>query len=400
MRVIIAIAMLFFIFKLILKRFGKDQFFSYLKTLRGDYELTKDEQKHIATQRFQQKDRYCYSPLLGNEIIKLYVEVMRELQLQGKWTDKEGFFRPVFNQCEQTAMREMGFILSKKDTSTPEEEIIRIIDEKIPILLPLTFSDKNKLYGADNELWKWRYAYLMEKFDSHSLETFYEEVCELGELNTMHDVIARKIYFQTYQFLAKYNAGYALMCYLHYLSKVPNKSFQYRKISKDMDKLLFRERVQKPKFIQISNQLLDDRDLNKALENTKLLFRITRRKIQLDASAIEDAGLEHAQMADLLGKYLEDETSPETEISSLVDLQTDNYKENSNESSLFKWFEANNFTVNKKEIDNFARERGVFRDRLIQQINETYYDQLDDLLIEEEEDRYTLNKSYYERIDK
>lgn len=138
-----------------------------------------------------------------------------------------------------------------------------------------------------------------------------------------------------------------------------------------------------------------DRDLTKAIEDTKLLFNITRRKIQLDVSVLEEVGKEQSQTAELLGKYLDDEsevTEKETIFLPLVP------KENTYETDLFQWFESNNFTINKKEIDTFARNKGVFSNSLIQQINETYYETLDDLLIENEGDDYILNKVYYQQI--
>jgi hypothetical protein len=40
----------------------------------------------------------------------------------------------------------------------------------------------------------------------------------------------------------------------------------------------------------------------------------------------------------------------------------------------------------------------MFRNQLIESINESCFETLDDILIEEEEDYYQINESYYKQI--
>jgi uncharacterized protein YgiM (DUF1202 family) len=61
-------------------------------------------------------------------------------------------------------------------------------------------------------------------------------------------------------------------------------------------------------------------------------------------------------------------------------------------------FAKSNFTLSKSELETFAKSKGVFKNQLIESINEICYDDLDDVLIEEEDDNYVINESYYKTI--
>jgi hypothetical protein len=248
---------------------------------------------------------------------------------------------------------------------------------------------------VNRKTWYANYTSLVENFDKQNIELFYKELCRL-EIQYKYPPTARNIYFQAHQFISKYHSGYSLLLYLHYLHvQTPSDTFRHKKIGAELKKILFRNKMQETRFTQICARLKTDRDLAKAIDETKLLFHITRRKIQLDVSTLEEAGKEQSQTAELLGKYLEDESEvAEKETIRLPVVP----KENRYEIDLLQWFESSNFTINKKEIDTFARNKGVFSDSLIQQINETYYETLDDLLIENEGEEYILNKVYYQQI--
>ncbi|GHT40503.1 hypothetical protein FACS189437_06180 [Bacteroidia bacterium] len=237
--------------------------------------------------------------------------------------------------------------------------------------------------------WRSKYAALIQNFDKQNVETFYNAICKLGD--TLSRPSARTLYFEAHQFLAQRHSYYSLLIYLQYLHvKTPSASFRHRKVSDALKKIGFQNKMQETKFTRICDRLKENKNLTQAIDETNLLFRLTRREIQLDAAAIEEADRAQSQVAELLGKYLEDEKEIPLSLSPV----------NNNETGLFQLFEQNNFVLNKKEIDTFASERGVFRDSLIQQINETYYDEVEDMLIEDETDHYTLNKIYYEQIRK
>ena len=251
-----------------------------------------------------------------------------------------------------------------------------------------------KAVPSRNNRWQARYASLTKNFDPKQIEPFYKKICKLAARYHQPSA-ARSIYFQAHQFTAKHHGTYSLIFYLHYLHvETSSATFRHRRISDDLKTILFRNKMQEARFLEIGNRLKENRNLNQAIDDTKLLFRMTRREIRLDVPEIREVSREQSQTAELLGKYLEDDTGtmPETTTPAIV------LPANNSENTLFQLFEQNNFVLNKKEIDTFARNNGMFCDSLIQQINETYYETVDDVLIEDEGDSYTLNQAYYEQI--
>ena len=61
-------------------------------------------------------------------------------------------------------------------------------------------------------------------------------------------------------------------------------------------------------------------------------------------------------------------------------------------------FKNNSFFVSIIEMETFSKSKGVFKNQLIESINEVCYEYLDDIIIEEEEDKYSLNQIYYQKI--
>ncbi len=66
--------------------------------------------------------------------------------------------------------------------------------------------------------------------------------------------------------------------------------------------------------------------------------------------------------------------------------------------SVLELFSKSNFSLPQSEFDVFAKSKGIFKNQLIESINETCYEFLDDVLIEEEDDYYTIITNYFQRI--
>lgn len=54
--------------------------------------------------------------------------------------------------------------------------------------------------------------------------------------------------------------------------------------------------------------------------------------------------------------------------------------------------------VSFEDFDIYAKDNNIFKNHLIDSINEIYYEVLDDILIEEEDEFYTILKDYYQKI--
>ena len=66
--------------------------------------------------------------------------------------------------------------------------------------------------------------------------------------------------------------------------------------------------------------------------------------------------------------------------------------------SILDTFIKNNYAVPQSELEVFAKSKGLFKNQLIENINEICYEILDDVLIEDEDDYNTINPQYYQRI--
>ena len=67
-------------------------------------------------------------------------------------------------------------------------------------------------------------------------------------------------------------------------------------------------------------------------------------------------------------------------------------------TSTLEVFFKNNYSILQSEVELYAKSKGAFKNQLIDTINEICYDRLDDLLIEEDEEYYTINQHYYQKL--
>jgi hypothetical protein len=68
------------------------------------------------------------------------------------------------------------------------------------------------------------------------------------------------------------------------------------------------------------------------------------------------------------------------------------------QQALLARFGEQALTLPQAEVEAFARQHGALRNQLIDSINEQCYEQLDDVLIEEDGDTYTIYESYYQQL--
>jgi hypothetical protein len=316
--------------------------------------------------------------------------------LQRRPKIENNFAASLFDVCEWFVLEKHGFMYTKLKKPDEENETLRIVKAKLADIKPLTKKEKQRLFDANSDMALSRYEWLVNNFDFREPEKFYTDICELGTYLSRHDVMGRKIFMQAHRFLAGYDAAaYSLMCYLQYLNvKTPTPNFRHRSVAKELRPKLFRNKQQEKRFLDICDQLKRDKNPDRAIESARVLFRLSRRKIELNIPEIEDVSRKFEETSGLLGKYLDEEAEPDTgEIFSVPVILLSDHR-----NKLIKLFESNNFVLNKKEINTFAQKEGVFSESLIQQINETCYDELDDLLIEEAGDIYTLNSHYLKKL--
>ncbi|MDH6304131.1 hypothetical protein M2459_000843 [Parabacteroides sp. PF5-5] len=337
----------------------------------------------------------CSNEYCKREIVTLFIDVRRTLIADKCWKDSFAFSEAILQTCKKTTLD----LLSFQDTiESPAKEKIdtattRLIQERATVVVrPLTRESDRRFYNS-GDAWKVRYQNLINSFDTDNVQQFYNDICQLATMSDKRVTTEREIYLLAHQFLVHKDKEYSLKFYMHYLHvKTLSDTFKHKKISKPNAKLLFRNTKEEQQFNQVCSKLLTSKNLNTALKQFDNLEISQRKKVRLDITAIREAAGKQAKVAGILSDILADEpesvTIPQQPLTEVTD----------NKEGLLQLFINKDYKLNKEEVDIFARSKGLFMNQLIQSINEEHFDELDDVLIEEEEEYYMLNETYYEQL--
>ncbi|RYZ80887.1 MAG: hypothetical protein EOP04_25005, partial [Proteobacteria bacterium] len=155
----------------------------------------------------------------------------------------------------------------------------------------------------------------------------------------------------------------------------------------------------------------------KAVSSLPSIFEPKRRRINLDAAAINNVHKKHSTTVELLDDILsEDDNEPQNSASDQVKRTEEllcvpkvttivsesivfaGQNLNATQTGLLDFLVKRGFNADHDEVESFAREQGTFKNSLISGLNELFYDGLDDLLIEEDEDSIILSQHYYNQL--
>jgi hypothetical protein len=163
---------------------------------------------------------------------------------------------------------------------------------------------------------------------------------------------------------------------------------------------------------------VNDRNLDKALQRVAVLYLPKRKKVQLDENLIQEVQQQHTGTVELLSEYLKDEhefegadgkteepTDEEITIEIPAKTGTPGLVSSTGGTTLIpaqaeaiNLFVQHQFVVRTIDLEAFSKDKGVFKNQLIDSINESFYELLDDVLIEEEDAHYRMNQEYYQKI--
>ncbi|MBF9221374.1 tellurite resistance TerB C-terminal domain-containing protein [Hymenobacter ruricola] len=278
--------------------------------------------------------------------------------------------------------------------------------------------------------WKQQLDHLAVQLTATTTREFVEGVNRLGERNARNPAIEH-IFFEASKFMAKYDREEALRFYLQYVyHDLRSVTVNNKALAKTIQKSLFPQPEHLQRFEALVSQLVSDKDLPQALSQVPTVYARQRRKIELDLGAIQAVQHQHAGTVELLNEYLQDEPElPEMPVPSASQTQTLAASEpeeeiqlavataapavsvfTSTSSALAAWgltatqeallarFAEQALTLPQAEVEAFARQHGALRNQLIDSINEQCYERLDDVLIEEDGDTYTIYESYYQQL--
>ncbi len=274
-----------------------------------------------------------------------------------------------------------------------------------------------ELYSQNTNRWKIKFDELTTNYNDKPKE-FIDSITTLGNLNKKNPSI-ENIFFEASKFIAKYDKESALSLYVHYLyHDLKSATFDNKQLTKTIQKSLFKTNEQLQEFEIIISELIKDKDLEKALKNVTKVYEVKRKKIQLNIASIKEVQKQHYGTVELLNEYMKDDFEDEDNIIKSQEISNEEIKiqitQKSEETvhsafvsdlaflpihiSALELFSKSNFSVPQSELEVFAKSKGVFKNQLIESINEACYNFLDDVLIEEEDDYYTINTNYFQRI--
>lgn len=251
-----------------------------------------------------------------------------------------------------------------------------------------------------------------EGTDESNLISFHEALSKLEEANQKNSKI-ESIFFESAKFLANIDTISALKNYAKYLHY--NISSKYKQ--KELPRIIKQKALDTEEKIKNYEQILSELRTTKDIESTLLqindLFVPKRKRIKLNKSEIETVKKKHQGTVGLLNKYLE------TEEDSVSDYQESTI--NSSQEESIKGFEKsvfkaeielttvqvelieriakNSFNIEQTKVDSFATKNSMFKNQLIDSINESCEPFLDgEPLIEEEDELYIIEESFYQEI--
>jgi hypothetical protein len=337
------------------------------------------------------------------------------------------FHTNIFKFCENTVREKFGH--KRKITIDPyassldaKEEfetklISKIAQIHFVLISKINLPDKEteiKLNLQNTTRWKAKFEEISSGFNKNSKE-FLDQIIELGKLNKENPSV-ENIFFEASKFIAKYDQETALSLYLHYLDHdLQSITFDNKQLTKTIQKSLFKDNIQLENFERIVSEFIYDKDLRKALSSVPQVYAVKRKKIQLDKSLIKEVQQQHSGTVELLNEYLRDENSEVLDSKSVLDEQIEISIDHSKteetisiylkdfvfkpiHTSTLEFFSKNNFSILQSEFEIFAKSKGAFKNQLIENINEICFEHLDDLLIEEDEEYYTINHNYYQKL--
>jgi hypothetical protein len=340
------------------------------------------------------------------------------------------FFDHIFKRCDK-ALREYYDIKGKINTDTyfinsinsieSYNNIISKVDDSLnSLILKVNKPTKEvevELNSYFTTRWRVLYSYITNNYDNNN-NRFVESIIELGNLNIKNPSI-QNIYFDASKFICKLDREASIQFYFYYLYyDLKSPVLKNKPLTKYMYTSLFSSKQQLANFEITVSELIKDKDLEKALKKIPEIYKVKRKKLQLNRDSIKEVIEQHSETVELLNEYLKDDFEDENNSIKSQEISNEEIKieitqknEEVHQSTFIseltfteihtttlELFAKSNFSIPQNELEVFAKSKGVFKNQLIESINDTCYEFLDDVLIEEEDDYYTINTNYFQKI--
>jgi hypothetical protein len=337
----------------------------------------------------------------------------------------------IFKRCENTVREHYGHkrkvnidisytaaIVKEAFETRIAQPLASILPGLVQIIKAPDEATEIELFAQNTARWKINFESLTEAYKPGSGVAFTESILALGKLNAKNPSV-ENIFFEASKFIAKTDKQQALVLYIYYLHHDLNsETFDNKQLTKTIQKNLFTTTEQLQDFEQVVSSFVQEKDIEKAIAAVSTLYAPKRKKIALDAKSIKEAEKLHSGTVELLNEYLQDDFEDQANVIKTTALGSDEIKmeiipKNETQqfslfldslsftpvqSGLLELFAKSNFSIEQGTVSNFAKSNGVFAGQLIESINDTCYESLDDILIEEEDEMNIINPEYYQRL--
>lgn len=339
-------------------------------------------------------------------------------------------YNHILKLCENT-IREVYGIKRKVNTdfTYTHQDIQHQFNRKIVSKLDLfLLENQGQILDADaktniilneNNTNRWKDKFEIIKQDYTNPIAFEREVFRLADVN-IKNPSADMIYFEASKFISEHHKTCALRLYIHYLDKDLNSpKFDNKQLTKTIQKNLFSTNEQLVDFEKIMSEFVSHRNLESTIEKVNLLYEPKRKKIIINREAIENVQKLDSEVSKILGDLLSDELETENifiqseekentkEITFNItrehpELQKSKYIEELHltdiQKEILDLFERQSFNILQSELSDFIKTKNLFMGSTIESINDTCFETLDDILIEEEDEYFTINTNYYKKL--
>lgn len=286
-----------------------------------------------------------------------------------------------------------------------QEKIFDYLEPVIPRLLehlePIDIQAEVELNSLNPTRWRNHIAQINPNLSDTFKE--YQNLARLNYKNTSLDLLL----FEIVRLTAPVKKETAIAYYFRhvYQTKV-NKSREFKSLTGVIQKQLFKSPSELLRFNTRLQEFLVTTDLESTLEFAINFYKPVRKKILLDTEIVLQVEQAGNHIAERLSYYLEDEEQfgdlkslPRKDLK--VEALTDNIyciKLNLMSFRLLKLFENNHFEMSEEEIIQFCKNEGTNSGVVINTINESCFDLIDDLLIELNQNTYIINPELYQQI--
>lgn len=346
----------------------------------------------------------------------------------------EEIYSIIFKYCENAVREHYGHkrkINAESYYTHPEiktefetrivEKTKEIISKSIQQIALPDEATEIELYAQNTNRWKTKFADLTANYNGDGKQ-FVADTLLLGKINKKNPSV-ENIFFEASKFVSKSDKEAALALYIHYLHHdFSSATFDNKQLTKTIQKTLFKTTEQLQDFEAIVSEFFNDKNLEKTLLKVSQIYVPKRKKIQLDTTAIKEVQERHSGTVELLNEFLQDEFEDESNSIASQEINKEiknqevkieitpqvNTPVNSRfiseiaftplHQETLELFFKNSLTVSIGELETFVKTKGAFKNQLIDSLNEICFELLDDVLIEEEDEYYTINEHYYQTL--